>query len=306
MSSATTSQSQPLNIFAIGASRNIGYYASLKLLQSGATVTFLLRNPTIFDNDTAMQPFISSKSAHIVKGDALVKGDVARAWAEAMAKNDEGRVDYLLFTLGGIPKFSLSKGFALNPPNLVTVSILNTLSTLPPSLLPSVRVITISSTGLTPSSHDSLPTLMKPLYGVVLASPHNDKVGAERVLHHLVDGWSWTSTAADDKDPSSALLPENWQSMEGLPKEGELKHVVVIRPSLLMDGESKGEKYDELKKQGKELPNKGKRGRLPYRVSTESELGGYTVTRKDVAHFIVELIQGRWDEFENKVVNISE
>lgn len=118
--STSAAQKAPLNILSIGASRNIGYYASLKLLrtsppsrtpfhlissqsltENGATVTFLLRNPSIFDTDTSIQPFISSGKAHIVKGDALVKEDVAKAWNEAISRDESaGRVDYLLFTLG--------------------------------------------------------------------------------------------------------------------------------------------------------------------------------------------------------------
>lgn len=306
--STSTPTPQPLNILAIGASRNIGYHVSLKLLRTGATVTYLLRNPSIFDNDSSIQPFISSGQARIVKGDGLVKEDLTRVWAEAISRTDDGHVDYLLFTLGGTPKFSATKGFVFNPPNLVTLSLLNTFSTLPPSLTSTLKCIIISSAGLTPASHASIPTLLKPLYTYILDSgPHIDKIGAERVLHHLVPGWSWTATSGDDKDPSTALLPTDWQNMEGLPKEGELKHVVVIRPSLLTDGESKAEKYAEKEKKHPEKVEKmRKKGKVPYRVSAEEELGGYNVSRKDVAHFVVELMLKRWDEFGNKVVNISQ
>jgi hypothetical protein len=64
----------------------------------GATVTYLLRNPSVFDNDADLQPFLSNGKARIVKGDALVKNDVVRTWSEAT--RDSTPVDYLLFTPG--------------------------------------------------------------------------------------------------------------------------------------------------------------------------------------------------------------
>jgi hypothetical protein len=48
---------------------------------------------------------------------------------------------------------------------------------------------------------------------------------------------------------------------------------------------------------------KGK-DKLPYRVS-EQELGGYTISRKDIAHFVVDALTRRWNEFENKRVNVA-
>lgn len=77
---------------------------------------------------------------------------------------------------------------------------------------------------------------------------------------------------------------------------------MVVRPSIFTDGESLGDKYDALQKEG----GGGKKpGKAPYRVSTDKELGGYTISRKDVAHFVVDVVLSRWNEFENKIVNIS-
>lgn len=89
-------------------------------------------------------------------------------------------------------------------------------------------------------------------------------------------------------------------------KQNELRHVVVLRPSLFTDGESLGEKYDEAERKAKETKGKErKKDKAPYRVETEREIGGYTISRKDVAHFIVDLVLNRWAEYENKIVNIS-
>ena len=63
----------------------------------GSTVTFLLRNPAVFNGDEAIQTYVKSGQARLVKGDALVHEDIKRLWAEA---SSERPVDLLLFTLG--------------------------------------------------------------------------------------------------------------------------------------------------------------------------------------------------------------
>jgi len=108
---------QAPNILSIGASRNIGYFSSIRLLgifrvylsyaptdldayciiDSGATVTFLLRSPGVFDSDNVIQKYVKSGHARLLKGDALIVEDVQRAWDEA-AKDRP--VDVLLFTVG--------------------------------------------------------------------------------------------------------------------------------------------------------------------------------------------------------------
>ncbi|EKM75291.1 hypothetical protein AGABI1DRAFT_103047 [Agaricus bisporus var. burnettii JB137-S8] len=286
MSNTTTSR---VNVLAIGASRNIGYYATLKLLRLGATVTYLLRNPSVFDNDANIQPFLSTKKARIVKGDALVKNDVARTWSEATS--DSKPVNYLLFTLGGKPTVSLSKGIAMDNPNICSLAILNVLCTIPQNH-PPPKILAISSTGFTPDSHSHLPFALKPLYSFVLAKPRADKLAMERVLHYVTEGLYWDP--AKNGEPPVDILPSEWRSTEGLPAEGSLKGVVVLRPSLLTDGKSLAEEYE----------GKDRKDKKPYKVSTE-EIGGYTVSRRDVAHFVVDLVTQRWNEFENKVVNIT-
>ena len=104
-----------LDILSIGASRNIGYLSSIRFLgeyvlfcdicsifirtslDAGATVTFLLRTPSVFDEDATIQKYIKSGKAQLLKGDALVESDVKRAWGEA-AKYQS--VDLLIFTVG--------------------------------------------------------------------------------------------------------------------------------------------------------------------------------------------------------------
>ena len=130
------------------------------------------------------------------------------------------------------------------------------------------------------------------MYGWLLDSPHKDKVGVERVLHHCA-GWSWN--AKEDGEPGEEILSADWTTMDGLPSPGSLKHLLVIRPALLTDGDCKAEK-------------EGKKGRdgnkTPYRVG-EQELGGWTVSRKDVAHFVADAALNKWSEVEGKILSIA-
>ncbi|KAF9458771.1 hypothetical protein BDZ94DRAFT_1200535, partial [Collybia nuda] len=277
------------NILVIGGSRNIGYVATLKFLSLGANATFLLRSPSVFDQDVHIQGYVKSGKVRLVKGDALNETDVQRAWNEASAV---GTVDVLLFTVGGEPKFHPTKGFVISPVNLVTQCLLNALCTMPRTS-PQPRIIAITSVGLTRTSHAALPLALKALYSFFLASPHKDKIGVERIMAHCA-GWEWDTR--EDGNPGEAIMgPGDWKTRTGLPEAGTLKRVLVIRPAMFTDGESVGDKGAQEGKKGK--------GKEPYRVS-EAEIGGYTISRKDVAHFVVDAVTNRWDEFEGRRINI--
>jgi hypothetical protein len=187
--------------------------------------------------------------------------------------------------LGGTPSFRLTQGFVITPANLVTQALINTLCTMPQSMsLP--KIITISSTGLTKTSHASLPLLLKPIYGYLLASPHRDKVGTERVIAHCA-GWKWNSKV--DGEPSEDIMGKAWTERPNLPAPGSLsKNVLVVRPALLTDGICKADTA----------------GKKAYRVA-EPDIKGWTVSRKDVAHFVVDAVQNRWDEYAGKCVSIA-
>ncbi|KAL1745411.1 hypothetical protein HDZ31DRAFT_36504 [Schizophyllum fasciatum] len=270
------------NVLVLGGSKNIGYFTAVRLLDAGATVTFFLRNTAVFDDDAVVQKAVKAGKARLVKGDGLKQDDVARAWAEA---SRDRPVDTLLFTVGGTPKFSLTKGFLIEPHNLVTQCLLNTLCTLPRGA-PPPRIVAVSSSGLTKRGHAALPAVLKPVYSLALAVPHRDKLGVERVLAHCA-GRAWD---AAEGEPAVDIMGEGWRAREGLPAEGALAgRVLVVRPALLTDGACEAEK--------------GK-GKAPYRV-TESELGGYTVSRRDVGHFIAKALLQEWDQYAGKIVNVG-
>jgi len=180
----------------------------------------------------------------------------------------------------------------ISPANLVTQSTLNVLCTMPQSD-PQPKIITVTTRGVTRSSHAALPLLLKPLYSYLLGPAIEDKLGAERAIAYSA-GWEWD--AKDAGEPGEDIMgPGDWKKREGLPAPGVLKRVLIVHGAIFTDGECIAEKP-----KGK---GKDKRG-VGYRVS-ERELGGWTISRKDVAHFIVDAALNRWDEFEQKRVNIA-
>jgi hypothetical protein len=130
---------------------------------------------------------------------------------------------------------------------------------------------------------------MKPLYSYLLAVPHKDKVGAERIVAHCA-GWPWN--AKDDGEPGEDLMgPGDWRKREGMVEAGKLKEILVVRPALFTDGDCKAEKAKD-----------GKEG---YRVKEGDLKGGWQVSRKDVAHFLVEGAVKHWDQWKGKIVSIA-
>jgi hypothetical protein len=118
MNTAYTSISMPYKVYLIGGSQNIGYHSALRLMgkscplccvvttyslvsEQGHIVTYLLRSPSKFDEDSNVQKYVKSGHARLVKGDALVEADVRRGWEQAGKGGPiEGAVDFLLSTVG--------------------------------------------------------------------------------------------------------------------------------------------------------------------------------------------------------------
>lgn len=69
-------------------------------LEAGHTVTFLLRNLAVFDEEKNIQECVKSKKAFLVKGDAMIQEDVKRAWYTAAKAVPSGNVDLLVITVG--------------------------------------------------------------------------------------------------------------------------------------------------------------------------------------------------------------
>ena len=85
------------------------------------------------------------------------------------------------------------------------------------------------------------------------------------------------------------LLKPDWQATA--PESGWLRDFVIIRPAWLTDGDAKGDKPVR--------PNK-----KAYRVG-ELLPSSYTISRKDVAHFIAEECVPKWDQYKNRVLDVA-
>ncbi|KAG8947127.1 hypothetical protein FRC04_010978 [Tulasnella sp. 424] len=181
-----------MKVLAFGASKNVGYYASTAMLKSGHTVIFQLRNPSAFDQDEELKP----------------------VWAEATADNIP--VDVILFAVGGTPKFTLSKAFIIDPPNICFSALLNVLSVIPRSS-PQPRLIALTSNGVTSDTHNKNPLAIRASYALI-QGPHADKLGMERLVQWSA-GWLETSLGG---------------------KEGWLQSAVVVGPAVFTDGPEKG------------------------------------------------------------------
>jgi len=229
----------------------------------------------VFAHDETIQKYITSGKAFIVQGDAMKAEDVQRAFEKASV---DGPIDICLFTVGGTGSFKISKGVVLDSPTLCTTSMLNVLAAMPRDPLP--KLILVSSIGLNKASYKSLPLLLKPMYGYVIEGPLADKLGMERAVARAA-GWEWK-----DEQPPAGILPGDWEAR--LPDVGFEKHVLVVRPTMLTDGKCKADKG----------------GNAAYRVSKQ-ELGSYTVSRRDVAHFIVEQALKDWEKYEGSIINVG-
>ncbi|KAF8912240.1 hypothetical protein CPB84DRAFT_1722679 [Gymnopilus junonius] len=264
------------NILVLGGSRHIGYHAALRFLNAGSTVTFLLRSPNTFDQDEDIQKHVKSGKARLVKGDALAVKDIQNLWAEA---SKDAPVDLVLFTVGfnGNQKFSLRKGFVgMSPGNLVTQCLFNVLRTMP-TTQPLPKFVALSTVGVTRASRSAAPLALKPVYSYLIQQAIQDKLGMERIIYHCA-GWQWNSR----DEPSAEIIGEGWKELEGLPEPGSLKDAMVIRAAMLTDGECKA----------------------PYRV-VEGDITGYSVSRKDVGHFIFDAVTNHWEEYGGKQVSIA-
>lgn len=172
------------------------------------------------------------------------------------------------------------KGIGLTDPSVCTRATLATLSTIPSALrVPGKqpRIILISSAGITQESHKALPFAWRVLYPWLLANPHADKFGLERVIAH-VTGRAWT----DPEPPAASMSREDWQNTPGLPAAGEFPNVVVLRPAFFSEGKFTGK----------------------YKTSHKG-LSSHFISRPDVAHFIVEGVLKNWSEWKGDCASIG-
>jgi hypothetical protein len=145
-------------------------------------------------------------------------------------------------------------------------------------------MIAISTTGLGKAGVAALPFLHRMTYPTLLAAPHHDKMGLELVLAHASDRLGTPGWIAPSEKVKTNILPAGWQSTSGLPSQGELFDVLLIRPAWLTDGPETG----------------------AYRVvDGQGDKKCKTMSRQDVAHFIAKQAVPSWDKWSGKAVTLG-
>lgn len=311
-----------MNVFALGASQNIGYHAAVRLLSTSLRTTprrshWVLTMCARKRRNSHVPP-PHPRRARVRRGHRAVH----RFWTRAARPRRRAQRGRRRARVGGRagrgarrarrrrgvlhrcarsitplslhrPLTKLTSGGALHispffvgtisPPNLCTLALLHLLRTLPPSLRSPTaqpKFVVLSTTGATAASHAALPAPVKLFYWWLLAQPHADKRAAERVFARVA-GLAW-----DPRDVvGEGVLPRGWEDLEGMPGEGEIRKVVVVRPAFLTDG-----------------PETGR-----VRAQVEGEAGGegWTVGRRDVARFVVEEVVGDWEKWEGRRVSVA-
>ncbi|KAG9100620.1 hypothetical protein FRC07_010395 [Ceratobasidium sp. 392] len=217
-----------MRVLLLGASRHIGYFVAQRLLSQGHTCTLLLRHPEAIESDASMSPYIKDGKLTIVPGDGLVEADVQEAWDKAKG---DGEVDAIYFGIGGEPSFSLLKfGFIITPADLTARSMSILLSIIQSSTIPSTRpkLLTVTTNGLDAQSRSALPYILQIIYAWLPRIPFADKLQQEIIVKRAA-GW----------DGGEGWLGSN--------------NVVIVRPSMLADGECLADKNADAYRTGEEL-----------------------------------------------------
>ncbi|KAH7105141.1 hypothetical protein BKA62DRAFT_634306 [Auriculariales sp. MPI-PUGE-AT-0066] len=258
-----------MHILVFGASRNVGYLTATRLLAKGETVTLVVRSAATFDNDAAIQEHIKSGRAHVAVGDALKEDDVRRVIGA-------NTFDFIVFSIGAAIQMAWPKP-VIKPADLCASSMNNLLAVLysSPAEIKATKLVVISSSGLGRKGHDVLPLVMKPLYGWGLEVPHVDKINMERALGRAAGHADWGEDATSE---AAGVDAEPWLN------------VAVIRPAFLTDGDCNADK--------------NKPGKEPYRIG-EYLRGAYTISRKDIAHFVVEEAIKDFAKYKDRAVDVG-
>ncbi|KAG8722309.1 hypothetical protein FRC08_004147 [Ceratobasidium sp. 394] len=209
-------------------------------------------------------------SSYIKDGKAIIVPGDALVEADVQrawnaARGDE-KVDVVYFGIGGEPSFSWRKvGFVISPTDLTTRSMSILLSVIQSSTTPSTRPRLVS---ITSNGLDSQSRTTLPL--------------TLRILY----GWFLRAPFADKAEQERILKhAAGWDDAE----DGWLgsNNVVIIRPSMLTDDECLADKKPGAYRTGPELKN-------PWSIS-----------RGDVAHFVVEKVLDRWERWQGKTWVVS-
>ncbi|KAL4889546.1 hypothetical protein BDV59DRAFT_205216 [Aspergillus ambiguus] len=237
-------------------------------LKAGYTCRALARTPQTLQTlleQNGISP--STQSAHltIIHGNATDAAAVRRTIV--LAGNDDSTaapdaVDLIISGVGGKPTLGLS-GLHLDPPDVCAdtarciLQVCREVYAAPAAAAGGGRkpvLVVLSTTGIAAPAKRDVPLAMVPLYWLVLEAPHADKKVMEAVVRGELEG-------ADGEN-------EDEGARRGI------RAAVIVRPSLLTDGEALGAEK--------------------VRVGSEDEPAvGYTISRRDVGAWVFrEVVEG--------------
>ncbi|KAI9317801.1 hypothetical protein DFJ73DRAFT_791649 [Zopfochytrium polystomum] len=248
--------STKLAIAFFGATGGCAAAALALALEAGHPVSALARTPSKLRDILTKAHGVSEST--IDRNLTVIQGDVkdAAAVRKALTPNDRP-VDIIISGIGGTPvmKASLTKPVGLTDPTICADAARTVVDAVAGLGIPDgarrPTMVVISTTGTDRRTPD-VPFAMRGLYHWVLAVPHVDKREMEDVV-----------VAAY--------------------KRGVIGGFVVVRPTLLTDGERKGS-------------GKG---------SASGPAVGYSISRKDVGGWIFENVVQGTGQWENRCVSLT-
>jgi nucleoside-diphosphate-sugar epimerase len=243
-----------------GATGGTGLAVLNLCLEAGNAVNVLARSPSKLSHLSSQYP-----NLHVIQGDIR---DLLAVKSTLTLNNKI--VDIVVSSIGMAFKGGLS--FRWNDESIcedATNTILHALSELEAegkssSLAGGPEMVLLSTTGISEKSRD-IPIAMVPLYRWMLHVPHDDKKKMERSMHH---------------------------------GEGKARNWVLIRPSFLVDGESKGMEKIRI---STETP-----GASLKEQEKESVAIGYKISREDVGLWIFEeCVNANGSKWKGKMVTLT-
>lgn len=255
---STTTQK---TVALFGATGGTGL-ATLKLaLKDGNNVNVLARTPSKLSSLSSQYP-----NLHIIQGDIR---DIPAIKSTLTIDNQV--VDIVISAIGMVIQ-RVGLGLSSRDPTICedgTRSILTALSQLEAEKNVEVtsggpEFVLLSTTGISDKGRD-IPIAMMPMYHWMLSVPHKDKKAMEELMIH---------------------------------GEGRSRKWVMIRPSFLWDGESKGLQKIRV---STETP-----GASPGQLKEREVAVGYVIHREDVGLWIVEeCVKGGGEKWFGKMVTIT-
>jgi nucleoside-diphosphate-sugar epimerase len=243
-----------------GATGGTGLAVLKQCLEAGNAINVLARSPSKLSHLSSQYP-----NLHVIQGDIR---DLLAVKSTLTLNNKI--VNIVVSSIGMSFKGGLSFGW--NDESIcedATNTILHALSELEAegrssSLVGGPEMVLLSTTGISEKSRD-IPIAMVPLYRWMLHIPHEDKKKMEKLMHH---------------------------------GEGKARNWVLIRPSFLVDGESKGMEKIRV---STETP-----GASPKEQEKESVAIGYAISREDVGLWIFEeCVKVNGSKWKGKMVTLT-